>query len=206
MTNATTEAIARKPSSTRCPDSRTRSRTVRPERRDAMTSAMITTTDQPSPSSSRFEPVMFAAAYGTYAGSLPAVWAKYRSTAYSGSTAITARIAIAIGPEMSTRAASAAQARRNDDATTAVPNSSRPSGPGGCVPVNRNAKAGIVNPIASTRGRIRVVGTASLRWQSAEPEVWEAPARHGHWPKVSSTRTCGPGAGGSRTTVCRRPG
>ena len=71
--NATSEATSRKPSSTRDPESSTSARTVRPDRRDATHSAMITTTGQPSPSRSRLAPVMFAAAYCTYSGSWPAV-------------------------------------------------------------------------------------------------------------------------------------
>ncbi|MGI3783045.1 MAG: ArsR/SmtB family transcription factor [Janthinobacterium lividum] len=61
----------------------------RPVRRRATCSARSTTSDQPSPSSRRFDPVMFAAASCTYSGREPAVQAKYRSTAYSGSTAMT---------------------------------------------------------------------------------------------------------------------
>src|SRR4051794_14854463 len=71
-------------------------------------------------------------------------------------------MAIARGPEMSTRAASAAQASRNDDATTAVPNNSSPSGPDGWMPLSRRATAGIVNTRAIAKGRISLAGTPCL--------------------------------------------
>jgi hypothetical protein len=57
--------MSRNPSSVRYPDSSTSSRTPRPDRRDATHRAMITTSGQPRPSSSRLDPVMLAAAYCT---------------------------------------------------------------------------------------------------------------------------------------------
>src|SRR5204862_200122 len=82
-----------------------------------------TTAAQPKPISSRFAPVMFAVAYCVYVGSFPACQAKYMSTAYSGSTAISARNASARLCGMSTCATSAAQERR-----TAAPKMPTPEG------------------------------------------------------------------------------
>ena len=85
---------------------------------------------------------MFAAAYCVYAGSPPPVYEKYRSTAYSGRTAIRARIAIARLPEMSTWAASAAHERSTADATTPAPKTRTVSSGERTVPVSRIRMAG----------------------------------------------------------------
>src|SRR6202022_3749237 len=85
---------------------------------------------------------MFAAAYWAFWGMCPALQAKYRSTAYSGRTAITARIAVARFPEMSWRAASAAQTSRNAEATTAAPKTAMATGAARCAPESRKTTAG----------------------------------------------------------------
>src|SRR5438067_1253042 len=58
---------------------------------------------------------------------------------------MTARMAMASGPAMSSRAASAAQASRKEAATTAVPNASRAKAAGGCTPARRRTRAGTVS-------------------------------------------------------------
>ena len=76
------------------------------------------------PMSSRFPPVMFASASGAYFGSrvrCPAFEVKTKSTAYSGSTAMSARTARARPAETSSWSTSAAQASRKAAPTTASP-------------------------------------------------------------------------------------
>ena len=104
---------------------------------------MNTTIVQPMPINSRFAPVMFASASehgdsvppssGRHAAPVcandsPPLRANTKSTAYSGSTAIRARIAIAKPAEMSSCATSAAQDSRNAAPTIAMPNSRASSG------------------------------------------------------------------------------
>ncbi len=74
------------------------------------------------PMSKRLLPVMFAMAYWVWAGLWPALYEKYRSTAYSGRTATSASTAVARLAETSTWNASAAQERRKAAETTAAPN------------------------------------------------------------------------------------
>src|SRR4030095_5640953 len=74
---------------------------------------VITTAAQPTPISKRLAPVILAMANAVYLGSLPATQAKYMSTAYSGSTAIKARSAIASDCGISNWASSAAQESMN---------------------------------------------------------------------------------------------
>src|SRR5229473_2995021 len=95
-------------------------RASRPLRR-AATIASPATRGHPMPMSNRLLPVMFAMAYGACAGLWPALYEKYRSTAYSGRTATSASAAVAKLAETSTWNASAAQERRNAAATTAAP-------------------------------------------------------------------------------------
>ncbi len=84
--------------------------------------ASSTTSAQPTPMSSRLEPVMLASASGAYlSGSFPAFHANVKSTAYSGSTAMRASTVRARPCEMSSWSASAPQARRNDEARMARP-------------------------------------------------------------------------------------
>src|SRR3954470_2355668 len=63
---------------------------------------------------------------------------------------------------MSTLAASAAQASRNDAATTAVPNRASPTGAGVSSPVNRTTSAGRVNRTQIAIGRIGGTGIGGL--------------------------------------------
>ena len=137
-----------------------------PRRRRTAQNATNATRGQPMPMRSRFEPVMFAAAYCVYVGSPPPVYEKYRSTAYSGRTAIRARIAIARLPEMSTWAASAAHDRRTADATTPAPKTRTVSSGERTVPVSR----------------IRIAGTATL---AVTPSL-----RHIDRPGRPTTRSC----------------
>jgi hypothetical protein len=65
ITNAAMPATSRKPSSRRLPGSSARAVTGLPVVRFATASATSTTSGQPSPSSSRLDPVMLAAAYCT---------------------------------------------------------------------------------------------------------------------------------------------
>src|SRR5664280_2683109 len=81
------------------------------------------------------------------------VYEKYRSTAYSGRTAIRARIAIARLPEMSTWAASAAHDRRTADATTPAPKTSTVSSGDTTVPVSRIRIAGTATAAVTPSGR-----------------------------------------------------
>ena len=84
--------------------------------------ASSTTIDQPMPISSRLPPVMFASASGAYlSGSSPALQANVKSTAYSGSTAISASTVRARPCDTSSCSASAAQARRNAEPRIASP-------------------------------------------------------------------------------------
>ena len=85
---------------------------------------------------------MLAAAYWANSGLWPAVKAKYRSTAYSGRTAMRARRAMARLPEMSTWAASAAQANRNAEATTPAPNTRAAASGRRSVPASRRTTQG----------------------------------------------------------------
>ena len=73
---------------------------------------------------------------------------------------MTARMAMASGPAMSSRAASAAQASRKDAATTAVPNAARLSAAAGCTPARRRIRAGAVSATHSPIGR--AIGRASF--------------------------------------------
>ena len=100
---------------------------------------MNTTMDQPMPINSRLAPVMLASARlhgdsspppggGRQAGPVasnefPPCQANTKSTAYSGSTAMSARTAIASPAEMSSCATSAAHDRMNAAPTIASPNS-----------------------------------------------------------------------------------
>ena len=105
--------------------------------------ATNTTIVQPMPINSRFAPVMFASANehgdsvppsrGRHAAPVsandsPPLRANTKSTAYSGSTAISARIAIAKPAEMSSCATSAAHDSRNAAPTIAMPYSRASSG------------------------------------------------------------------------------
>ena len=107
--------------------------------------AMNTTIDQPMPISRRLAPVMFASASeqgdsvpppsGRHAGPVasnefPPFHAKTKSTAYSGSTAMSASTAIARPAEMSSCATSAAHERMNAAPTIARPKSSGLGGMG----------------------------------------------------------------------------
>ena len=75
--------------------------------------ATSTTIDHPMPMSSRFAPVMLASASGAYwSGSSPAFQANVKSTAYSGSTAISASTVSARPCDTSSWSTSAAQASR----------------------------------------------------------------------------------------------
>src|SRR6266487_3728649 len=66
---------------------------------------------------------------------------------------MTARMAMASGPAMSSRAASAAQASRKEAATTAVPNASSAKAAGGCTPARRRTRAGTVSATHSPTDR-----------------------------------------------------
>ena len=128
-------AIARKASSTAWLRSSTTSVSRTPVRR-ARYQATNTTIDQPMPMSRRLAPVMLASASehgvspgapggrqaGPYAATAPpALKANTRSTAYSGSTAMKARSAIASPAEMSSCATSAPH-----DSMNAAPTMARP--------------------------------------------------------------------------------
>ena len=124
---------------------------------------MNTTIDHPMPISRRFAPVMFARAseHGdsvppemggheapNSSKEFPACQAKTKSTAYSGSTAIRARTAIARPAEISSWATSAAQERMNADPTIARPNTAAPTGFGTEESSTRNTSAGTVTATA----------------------------------------------------------
>src|SRR5205814_9963085 len=96
----------------------------------------------------------------------PALQAKYRSTAYSGRTATTARMAVARLPEMSRCAASAAHTRRKADATTAEPKTAIAGGGGRWTPLSRSTSAGSATARA----------TAILRMDQAGGGLEERPA------------------------------
>src|SRR5690348_645918 len=72
-------------------------------------------------------------------------------------------MAMASGPAMSSRAASAAQASRKEAATTAVPNASSPTAAGGCTPPRRRTRAGAVSATHSPIGRASFGDMTSLR-------------------------------------------
>ena len=115
--------------------------------------ARSTTSDQPTPMSRRFPPVMLASASGAYlSGSWPALTANVKSTAYSGRTAISARTAIARPCETSSCSTSAPHARRKAAPTTANPNKVAANHVGGEPPVARKASAGSVAAAASRSG------------------------------------------------------
>src|SRR3979409_1338512 len=74
-----------------------------------------------------------------------------------------AKMGMASGPEISTRAASAAQASRKEAATMATPNASRPSGTEGCTPLRRRDRAGAGSTAHSPIGRASFEDTRILR-------------------------------------------
>ena len=123
------------------------------------------TIDQPTPISNRLAPVMLARAseHGdavslpaaahrlpNSATACPALLANTKSTAYSGSTAMSARSATASPAEMSTCAASAPHERMNAAPTMASPNRTASAGWGMSGDVTRRAIAGTVTSAAST--------------------------------------------------------
>src|SRR5689334_21626884 len=107
---------------------------------------------------------------------------------------MTARMAIASDPEMSTRAASAAHASRNDAATTAVPKTSSPGTAGRWTPLSWTNRAGMTRAAQSTSGRASFSDMAPSGGLAAEPEAGNL-SQATRLAKVSSTHA-GPGAGG----------
>ena len=119
---------------------------------------------QPMPISRRFAPVMLASARwhgdsvppssGRHAAPVsandsPPFFANTKSTAYSGSTAISARIAIARPAEMSSCAASAAHDSMNAAPTIARPKRNASSGWERSGWVNRTTNPGTVSAAAA---------------------------------------------------------
>ena len=170
-----------------------------PSRRRIRYHAMKTTMDHPIPIKSRLAPVMFASASphgdsvpppggGRHAGPVasnefPPCQAKTKSTAYSGSTAMSASRAIAKPAEMSSCATSAAHDRMNAAPTIARPNSAASTVCGRSGAVARMIRAGTV------RGDRERQRESLARWVDVGGIVHE---RHGVppalEPKVSSPR------------------
>ena len=175
ITRQYTLAAARKASSIRLPSCRRTPRGGSPRLRSPQANSSATN-GQPRPSSSRLLPVMFAAAYWAFWGMCPALQAKYRSTAYSGRTAITARIAVARFPEMSWRAASAAQTSRNAEATTAAPKTAMATGAARCAPESRKTTAGAAIDRASAIFHQFDIPSSAC-WPDAAVAANDAPAR-----------------------------
>src|SRR5436190_4857985 len=145
--------------------------------------ATSTTIDHPTPMRSRFEPVMLASASGAYlSGSVPALAANVKSTAYSGSTAMSASTASARPWETSSCMTSAAQARRNAEPRIASPKRMGATTSGSSAPPSRATRPGSVaatDPAsARTVARTRVglsscgrVTPAMLRGGSGRPHL-----------------------------------
>jgi organic hydroperoxide reductase OsmC/OhrA len=110
-----------------------------------------TSVDQPSPSNSRLPPVMFAMAYCACFGSVAAFQAKVASTAYSGKTAIKARIETASAGGISISAASTIQERTNAAPSTLRPARVATIGSLGCVPLTAHQDQGILTAMATTK-------------------------------------------------------
>ena len=107
--------------------------------------ASSTTIDQPMPIRSRFEPVMLASARGAnFSGFSPAFHANVKSTAYSGSTAMSASTVSARPCDTSSCSTSAAQASRNADPRIARPKTSGAATSGRPDPVSRTTTPGRV--------------------------------------------------------------
>ena len=138
--------------------------------------AMNTTIDQPMPISRRFAPVMlarasehalsrvsFAALHASpnCSNAFPPFHASTMSTAYSGSTAMNARTAIASPAEMSSCATSAAHDRMKAAPTIASPNSSASTAFARDASEKRSTIAGIVRATAmSSEVRLRPAGAS----------------------------------------------
>src|SRR5690242_7475246 len=118
---------------------------------------------------------------------------------------MTARMAMASGPEMSTRAASAAQASRKEAATTAAPNVTRLSGAATCTPLRRRNKAGMVSTRHSASGRASLADMTTLRdgraARTGRPGVPRPDSSAGRRSRPPNTEpsALGPATGGRRS-------
>src|SRR5690349_22952216 len=110
---------------------------------------------------------------------------------------MTARMAMASGPEISNRAASAAQASRKEAATTAAPNVTRLSGAATCTPLRRRNKAGMVSTRHSASGRASLADMTTLRnGRAAGPEDQGYPGQATQLAEGLAHPTSGPATGG----------